>query len=345
MVEPLSALDSLQALAKAYAEIPDPKIPEEERAVDLLWVFHLLGDMHQPCHCAQLFTANALPNGDRGANQIFIFGIQSQTSEARSDALHAFWDGLFNGKTNTQADILRLTASAKALAPVREIGPDPCRHHLAGSLVAGRHRDCRIHGLSAAAQRHCPSAKSTASGGRHASADRDDSFEPGPARTPTCSTPGKPANNRSSLRVCVWRPRSRSCTGAPRLSKRQTGGTRGSPRPRRRANRPATSPSTNPRRPRPGPVLPLPPKSPEPPSHSPLSTIGGRRRADRYLSSHTPERRSSATLRSSFSTSLTNSPSRIAVQRNSLPVKSTNSPVRPPPNPVASRSRRPSAHR
>jgi len=113
MEEPDVPLNSLQTLAKAYAEIPDPTIPVEERAIDLLWIFHLVGDMHQPCHCAQLFVRGSLPEGDRGANQIFIFGIQSFGHGLHADTLHYFWDNVFNGPTNTEADILARLAALR----------------------------------------------------------------------------------------------------------------------------------------------------------------------------------------------------------------------------------------
>jgi len=126
-IEPLAELNSLQTLAKARAEIPDTNLPASDRAIDLLWLFHLAGDMHQPCHCVALFSSPALPAGDRGANQIFVFGLQSQAYGMRSDALHAFWDSLFNGETNTHADILARTASAKALTPLWTIARERAR--------------------------------------------------------------------------------------------------------------------------------------------------------------------------------------------------------------------------
>src|SRR5262245_31768244 len=43
----------------------------ERRAIALAWLFHLVGDIHQPLHAVQLFTTE-YPNGDRGGNQICI---------------------------------------------------------------------------------------------------------------------------------------------------------------------------------------------------------------------------------------------------------------------------------
>lgn len=118
MAEPEHLLNSMQTFAKIYAELPDPKVPLEERALNLLWLFHLVGDTHQPCHCAQLFDPEKLPQGDRGANGIQIFGLKSKAVGMYSDTLHAFWDSLFNGETNTHADILARVESLKDKTPL-----------------------------------------------------------------------------------------------------------------------------------------------------------------------------------------------------------------------------------
>ena len=111
MTEPEHKLNSMQTFARIEAELPDPRIPAIDRAVLLLWLFHLVGDTHQPCHCAQLFDPEKLPEGDRGANGILILGLKNQSIGMNSDVLHAFWDSLHNGPTNTHADILaRATA-------------------------------------------------------------------------------------------------------------------------------------------------------------------------------------------------------------------------------------------
>ena len=65
--------------------------PEEE-AQYLAYLIHLVGDAHQPLHCATRRSASH-PDGDAGGNVFFIKG------EFKS--LHAFWDvggGLYNPK-------------------------------------------------------------------------------------------------------------------------------------------------------------------------------------------------------------------------------------------------------
>jgi S1/P1 nuclease len=85
-VKPPGIPDVLTALAdnrETAATDPDP----QKKAIALSWLFHLVGDVHQPLHTSQLFSIN-YPQGDQGGNQICIrtkVGNQPTT-------LHSFWD-------------------------------------------------------------------------------------------------------------------------------------------------------------------------------------------------------------------------------------------------------------
>lgn len=105
MAEPQHGFNSMQTLARVFTELADPAVPAADKAVDLCWLFHILGDTHQPCHCAELFVPGKLPDGDRGANRVLILGIKQANPELTADVLHYFWDSLWNEKTNTLADI------------------------------------------------------------------------------------------------------------------------------------------------------------------------------------------------------------------------------------------------
>ena len=61
----------------------------ERSAVALAWLFHLVGDIHQPLHTAQLFTVE-YPEGDRGGNEICVRVTQAE----QPIELHRFWDGV-----------------------------------------------------------------------------------------------------------------------------------------------------------------------------------------------------------------------------------------------------------
>jgi hypothetical protein len=65
--------------------VSDPSRSEAERAVDLAWILHLVGDVHQPLHSSARVTESE-PDGDRGGNDFVL--------DERLRNLHAYWDGI-----------------------------------------------------------------------------------------------------------------------------------------------------------------------------------------------------------------------------------------------------------
>jgi hypothetical protein len=94
-----------------------------DRAVALCWVFHLLGDVHQPLHAVALFTTQfPAPEGDRGGTRFYI---RVTPTTRTTISLHEFWDDLILGSERFQsvrnrATELRLQpAHARACLPQR----------------------------------------------------------------------------------------------------------------------------------------------------------------------------------------------------------------------------------
>ena len=86
--------------------------PNSERAMALCWLFHLIGDVHQPLHTVKLLTAQfPAPQGDRGGTRFFI-RVRHDRSTIR---LHEFWDDLVLGSSRFQT--VRNTATALRLRP------------------------------------------------------------------------------------------------------------------------------------------------------------------------------------------------------------------------------------
>ncbi len=79
---------------------------DSEKAVALCWIFHLLGDSHQPLHAVSLFTTQ-FPDGDRGGN---LFFIRPDPSSSASQNLHAYWDNIL--LTDDTYDPARARAAA-----------------------------------------------------------------------------------------------------------------------------------------------------------------------------------------------------------------------------------------
>ena len=84
----------LTALAENESVVKNGNDPGR-RAIALAWLFHLVGDIHQPLHTAQLFTVK-YPKGDRGGNEICV-----RVTQARQPMdLHRFWDGVITSNSN-----------------------------------------------------------------------------------------------------------------------------------------------------------------------------------------------------------------------------------------------------
>jgi S1/P1 Nuclease len=91
--------DIRYAVQRCEQTLSSRKASPEERAVFLSWLIHLVGDLHQPLHCASLFDS-AHPKGDKGGNDFFV------KPGERGITLHAFWDGLLgtSGKPRNHLD-------------------------------------------------------------------------------------------------------------------------------------------------------------------------------------------------------------------------------------------------
>lgn len=71
--------------------------PDAVKSYDVVWLEHLVGDVHQPLHSTSRFTRNHL-KGDAGGN-LLAFCVKPCRDE-----LHAYWDGLL-GDTPTLAAV------------------------------------------------------------------------------------------------------------------------------------------------------------------------------------------------------------------------------------------------
>ncbi len=83
-------LHNSKAVELCYNVIGERNVTDEERAIALCWLMHLIGDVHQPCHSGSLYMAGVFDSkeGDRGANSI----------EIGNRPLHSIWDGLLGGR-------------------------------------------------------------------------------------------------------------------------------------------------------------------------------------------------------------------------------------------------------
>jgi S1/P1 Nuclease len=108
-----------------------------DKAIAVCWLFHLVGDVHQPLHTTALFSA-AYPKGDRGGNAIFI----RVKPASPTINLHSFWDGVLIGSerfqsTTNAASKLRSAFSRRRLS---ELSETPFEHWaLESFFIAARY--------------------------------------------------------------------------------------------------------------------------------------------------------------------------------------------------------------
>ena len=69
--------------------VVDPSISVAERATQLAWIIHLVGDLHQPLHASSRVTRHQ-PEGDRGG------GLFQLDASSPFGNLHVYWDGILD---------------------------------------------------------------------------------------------------------------------------------------------------------------------------------------------------------------------------------------------------------
>jgi hypothetical protein len=87
--DPINAITQIKLMIAALPASSGAS--DDVRSYDLVWLLHLVGDVHQPLHAAGRFT-QAIPGGDAGGNSESVITASGETM-----ALHAYWDSVFGG--------------------------------------------------------------------------------------------------------------------------------------------------------------------------------------------------------------------------------------------------------
>lgn len=80
-----------QTQIAAFREVLASDSPDALKSYDLVWLLHLVGDVHQPLHAAARFTRENR-DGDDGGNEVRVCNPNCGVR------LHSFWDGLLGGE-------------------------------------------------------------------------------------------------------------------------------------------------------------------------------------------------------------------------------------------------------
>lgn len=117
---PGPAGEALEALALSVRTLGNPRAPAAERAVALCWVLHLTGDIHQPLHTAELFSA-AYPQGDGGGSREYV----KDPISGEASVLHWLWDDSVH-RSGVAASVDALARQIEARQPratLKELSP------------------------------------------------------------------------------------------------------------------------------------------------------------------------------------------------------------------------------
>lgn len=79
----------------SMSDVKKTSLQKKRKAIALSWIFHLVGDVHQPLHSAALVNDD-FPKGDSGGNSLCL----KPGKGAFINNLHSYWDGLM-GETKS----------------------------------------------------------------------------------------------------------------------------------------------------------------------------------------------------------------------------------------------------
>lgn len=99
------------------AALADPGVADTTKAVDLAWILHLVGDIHQPLHCSSLVDAqDTLPRGDMGGNNFLLDG---------RERLHGYWDSILDEATTRGAGEDSIAYATRLAGEIEQMHPLP----------------------------------------------------------------------------------------------------------------------------------------------------------------------------------------------------------------------------
>ncbi len=81
-------MNIMEALGYISDQFESEATTQMDKAVLLCWLFHLVGDLHQPLHSSAMFTPRLFREGDRGGNSIKVGKYN----------LHSTWDWALGGE-------------------------------------------------------------------------------------------------------------------------------------------------------------------------------------------------------------------------------------------------------
>ena len=105
--QPLPSVNALSEIELLSAALTSSATPNPIKSYDLVWLIHLVGDVHQPLHAAERYRQDH-PGGDNGGNAV---KLRCAPGVSCADNLHSLWDGLLG----SSPDLGQITAQGNSL--------------------------------------------------------------------------------------------------------------------------------------------------------------------------------------------------------------------------------------
>ena len=106
---PPESPNALTQLAVFRAVLRDPNAAPQLKSYDLVWLMHIVGDLHQPLHATARFNHQS-PEGDAGGNLV-------TACVSHCGTLHSFWDGLLGSQNQPNPNTVISIANGLPAAP------------------------------------------------------------------------------------------------------------------------------------------------------------------------------------------------------------------------------------
>ena len=108
---PIPDENMLWALRENTLIAGDPAAAAADRAVALCWIFHLVGDLHQPLHAASLYSIE-FPDGDRYGARAWVL----QPNGGETVSLHYFWDSVVQ-RSQSMPEVIKTATQLREAYP------------------------------------------------------------------------------------------------------------------------------------------------------------------------------------------------------------------------------------
>lgn len=139
--EEINIVDRLSFLE---AEVVNERVAASQRAIDVAWILHLIGDIHQPLHTSARVT-DTEPTGDQGGNLFLLTPKDTPPRDAKR--LHGYWDDILNKSITRRGNENDLEYASRIATMIMQRHP---QSKMRARLKEGQYVDWAVEGLTSA---------------------------------------------------------------------------------------------------------------------------------------------------------------------------------------------------